>query len=78
MPVNDPVAAVVYGMDTSNVDSVYVGGPARKQAGQLVGADPVRIAEQAITSRACLASKVANGCLRACARRASLGGGRCR
>jgi hypothetical protein len=40
MPVNDLVGAVVYGMDTSNVDSVYVGGPARKQAGQLVGADP--------------------------------------
>ena len=31
MPVNEPVGAVVYSMDTSNVDSVYVGGPARKQ-----------------------------------------------
>jgi len=39
MPVNDLVGAVVCGMDTSNVDSVSVGGPARKQAGQLVGAD---------------------------------------
>jgi hypothetical protein len=37
MPVNEPVGAVVYSMDTSNVDAVYVGGPARKQAGQLVG-----------------------------------------
>jgi hypothetical protein len=60
MPINDPVGAVVYGMDTSNVDSVYVGGRARKQAGQLVGADPARSAEQAIASRAYLASKVAN------------------
>ena len=60
------------------VDSVYVDGRARKQAGQLVGADPARVAEQAITSRVCLASKVANGCLRASARRASLGGGRWR
>ena len=34
MPVNEPVGAVVYSMDTSNVDSVYVGGPARKQAAQ--------------------------------------------
>ena len=78
MPVNDLVGAVVYGMDTSNVNSVYVGGPARKQAGQLVGADPAEIADQAITSRAGLASKVANGCFRASARRASLGGERCR
>jgi len=45
MPVNEPVGAVVYGMDTSNVGSVYVGGPARKQAGQLVGADLALIAE---------------------------------
>ena len=56
MPVNEPV------------DSVYVGGPARKQAGQLVGADLALIAEQAITSRVYLASKVAKG----------LGGERCR
>jgi 5-methylthioadenosine/S-adenosylhomocysteine deaminase len=61
MPVNDPVGAVVYGMDTSNVDSVYVGGRARKQAGQLVGADLAHIAEQVITSRDYLASKAANG-----------------
>ncbi len=61
MPVNDPVGAVVYGMDTSNVDSVYVGGRARKLAGQLVGADLARIAEQVIASRAHLASKVAKG-----------------
>jgi 5-methylthioadenosine/S-adenosylhomocysteine deaminase len=68
MPVNEPVGAVVYSMDTSNVGSVYVGGRARKQAGQLVGADPARVAEQAITSRVYLASKVAKG----------LGGERCR
>ena len=30
MPVSEPVGAVVCSMDTSNVDSVYVGGPARK------------------------------------------------
>ena len=68
MPVNEPVSAVVYSMDTSNVDSVYVGGPARKHAGQLVGADLALIAEQAITPRVYLASKVAKG----------LGGERCR
>ena len=37
MPVSEPVGAVVYSMDTSNVESVCIGGPARKQAGQLVG-----------------------------------------
>lgn len=38
MPVNNPIGAIVYGMDTSNVDSVYVGGCLRKQDGKLVGA----------------------------------------
>jgi hypothetical protein len=41
-------------MDTSNIGFVYVGGRAREQAGQLVGADPTCIAEQPITSRAYL------------------------
>ena len=66
VPVNEPW--VRYSMDASNADSVYVGGPARKQGGQLVGADLALIAEQAIASRAYLASKVAKG----------LGGERCR
>ncbi len=25
-PINDPIGAVVWGMDTSNVDRVFVGG----------------------------------------------------
>lgn len=61
MPVNDPVAAIVYGMDTSNIDSVYVAGQARKRAGQLVGADLVQLAERAMASRAYLASRVNAG-----------------
>ncbi len=39
MPVNDPIGAVVWGMDTSNVDSVFVAGKAMKRNGELVGVD---------------------------------------
>jgi cytosine/adenosine deaminase-related metal-dependent hydrolase len=34
-PVNDPIGAVVWGMDTSNVDWVFVGGVARVENGEL-------------------------------------------
>jgi cytosine/adenosine deaminase-related metal-dependent hydrolase len=34
-PVNDPIGAVVWGMDTSNVDWVFVAGRAIKRAGEL-------------------------------------------
>lgn len=43
MPVNDPIGAVVWGMDTSNVDSVFVAGCALKRGGKLVGHDLVQI-----------------------------------
>jgi cytosine/adenosine deaminase-related metal-dependent hydrolase/ribose/xylose/arabinose/galactoside ABC-type transport system permease subunit len=39
MPVNDPIGAVVWGMDTSNVDSVFVAGKAMKRKGQLLHVD---------------------------------------
>jgi cytosine/adenosine deaminase-related metal-dependent hydrolase len=39
MPVNDPIGAVVWGMDTSNIDSVFVAGKAVKRHGKLVGVD---------------------------------------
>lgn len=38
-PQDDPVASVVLGMDTSNIDSVFVAGKALKRDGKLVGAD---------------------------------------
>ncbi len=38
-PINDPVAAVVAGMDTSNVDSVFVAGRAMKRGGRLLHVD---------------------------------------
>src|SRR4030095_8810245 len=40
-PINDPIGAVVWGMDTSNVDSVFVAGQPLKRKGTLfkVGLD---------------------------------------
>ena len=39
MPLNDPIGAVVQSMDTSNVDSVFIAGQAKKRDGELVGVD---------------------------------------
>jgi cytosine/adenosine deaminase-related metal-dependent hydrolase len=50
-PVNDPIGAVVWGMDTSNVDSVFVAGKALKRNGQLVGVDLNRVSKLAYESR---------------------------
>ncbi len=50
LPVNNPIGAVVLAMDTGNVDSVFVGGQAKKLHGQLVGVDLKQIAAQAIKS----------------------------
>jgi 5-methylthioadenosine/S-adenosylhomocysteine deaminase len=36
-PINDPIGAVVWGMDTSNVDWVFVAGVALKRQGELQG-----------------------------------------
>ena len=47
MPVTDPVAAVVLGMDTSNVDTVIIGGQIKKRDGKLVGIDMARVADLA-------------------------------
>lgn len=58
LPVNDPCGAIVQGMDTSNVDSVFVAGKAMKRSGRLVGVDVaaiearVRAAQQGVLTRA--------------------------
>ena len=49
--INDPIGAVVWGMDTSNVDSVFVGGKALKRHGKLLGVDLDRVRKLAYTSR---------------------------
>jgi 5-methylthioadenosine/S-adenosylhomocysteine deaminase len=50
-PLNDQVGAVVLGMDTSNVDSVFIAGNAVKRHGRLVGVDVERILRQAEQAR---------------------------
>jgi cytosine/adenosine deaminase-related metal-dependent hydrolase len=50
-PINDPIGAVVWGMDTGNVDTVYVAGKALKRDGQLLGVDLGRVRDMAYASR---------------------------
>ena len=38
-PINDPIGAVVWSMDTSNIDSVFVAGKAMKRDGELLHVD---------------------------------------
>jgi cytosine/adenosine deaminase-related metal-dependent hydrolase len=38
-PINDPIGAVVWSMDTSNIDSVFVAGKAMKRNGELLHVD---------------------------------------
>ncbi len=51
MPVNNAYGAVVLGMDTSNVDTVLIGGEIRKWRGELVGVDLERLGRQVDESR---------------------------
>jgi cytosine/adenosine deaminase-related metal-dependent hydrolase len=57
MPVNNVYGAVVLGMDTSNVDTVFIGGTLRKANGRLVGVDLARIGRLARASRDFIVSK---------------------
>jgi cytosine/adenosine deaminase-related metal-dependent hydrolase len=50
MPVNDPVGAIVWAMDTSNVDTVFVAGKIVKRGGELLGVDLPRL--RTLTSEA--------------------------
>jgi 5-methylthioadenosine/S-adenosylhomocysteine deaminase len=51
MPINDPIGAVVMGMDTSNVDSVFVAGRALKRNGALLNVDLNRIQKMVYAGR---------------------------
>lgn len=51
MPLNNAWGAVVQGMDTSNVDTVFVAGRARKWKGRLVGVDLTALRRLAEASR---------------------------
>ena len=50
-PLNDAYGAVVLAMDTSNVDTVVIGGRVRKRAGQLVDVDVPSVRRMAEQSR---------------------------
>jgi len=54
-PINDPIGAVVWGMDTSNVDWVFVAGEAVKRQGELV-ADVGHAGAMALAARTRLES----------------------
>lgn len=51
LPVNDPISAVVWGMDTSNVDSVFVAGKALKRNGKLLNVNIDELRNKAYQSR---------------------------
>jgi 5-methylthioadenosine/S-adenosylhomocysteine deaminase len=57
LPVNNAYGAIVLGMDTSNVDTVFIAGQVRKRGGSLVGVDLNRIRAQASQSRDFIVSK---------------------
>jgi 5-methylthioadenosine/S-adenosylhomocysteine deaminase len=51
LPLNNAYGSVVLGMDTSNVDTVFVAGRLKKRSGRLVGVDVERIRRDAERSR---------------------------
>ena len=58
MPLNNAYGAIVTGMDTSNVDTVLVGGRIVKQAGRLVGVDLGSVRRNLTASRDHLVGKL--------------------
>ena len=56
-PMNDPVAAVVLAMDTSNVDSVFVAGRPLKWRGKLVGVDVDRLLDRLTSAHEALMAR---------------------
>ena len=57
LPANNAYGAIVLGMDTSNVDTVFIGGTIRKRGGRLVGVDLARVGREAQASRDFIVSR---------------------
>jgi 5-methylthioadenosine/S-adenosylhomocysteine deaminase len=57
LPLNNAYGAIVLAMDTSNVDTVFIGGKLKKWRGTLVGVDLNRISRLADRSRDYVVSK---------------------
>jgi 5-methylthioadenosine/S-adenosylhomocysteine deaminase len=53
-PLNDVIGNVVLGMDTTNVDSVFVDGRAVKRGGRLLNVDLAGLRRRAAQARAAL------------------------
>jgi cytosine/adenosine deaminase-related metal-dependent hydrolase len=58
LPFNSAYGAIATGMDTSNLDTVMIGGRVVKRAGKLVGVDLTAIGRQAAASRDYLVGKL--------------------
>ena len=57
MPVNNVYGAIVLAMDSSNVDTVLIGGKILKRDGKLVGVDIERVRREVHQSRDYLVEK---------------------
>ncbi len=57
-PVNNTIGAIVLGMDSSNVDAVFIAGKLVKWHGRLVGVNVERLRRRAEEAREALLSKV--------------------
>jgi cytosine/adenosine deaminase-related metal-dependent hydrolase len=56
-PLNDPVTAVVAGMDTGNVDTVVIAGRVMKRHGKLLHVDWSAVKRTALESRDAVIAK---------------------
>jgi len=56
-PLNDAIGAIVLGMDSSNVDSVFIAGRAVKRNGRLLGVNVERLERQAENARDALVNR---------------------
>jgi cytosine/adenosine deaminase-related metal-dependent hydrolase len=57
-PINNAIGAVVLGMDSSNVDAVFIAGKLVKWHGRLVGVNVERLQRRADRAREALLARV--------------------
>jgi len=51
MPIDDPIGAVLWGMDTGSIDSVFIAGKVMKRGGELVDVDLIALKTTVTGSR---------------------------
>jgi cytosine/adenosine deaminase-related metal-dependent hydrolase len=57
-PLNDVIGHVVLGMESANVDSVFIGGRPVKRDGRLLGVDVASLQRRAARARDALIERV--------------------